>query len=405
MSIGRLSSNSLGGLNKKPASLIQSSGDGNEFNLALTKAKIMKAMDERTVSNLFKRFYGSDLCDRLLKTLLLYFVAMFQMDWVIKTMERSRKQHLEGFNPSLVAARIRELSDEVAALRMDISPIYAELLLKYASYDKGQQDRQFFETLYGMLIAVLDDSFQRLNKKADIEREIGAIFRTKHFNLYKRRNMPPRSVDTLAVKELYALKHETANRVLNARMLASLFEKPPSIGVTVASVTNSPLISQFLTSPIVARSMMKDPEQRDKMVNDITQATAHKRNTASRSPGSTGPLRGTYAANSPEPEDLGSRPSAQLPSGIVAEAAGLVPDDNLNHLLMLKRHVKGSQMLPESPNFRPPLGGSSDGSYRGAFASNTSRAGTGLISSSGQQSFDPSMLPRNSIQGGVLSGG
>eukprot|EP00983_Pelagomonas_calceolata_P094220 1157863-Pelagomonas_calceolata.AAC.2 len=37
------------------------------FNLALTKAKIMKAMDERTVSNLFKRFYGSDLCDRLLK--------------------------------------------------------------------------------------------------------------------------------------------------------------------------------------------------------------------------------------------------------------------------------------------------------------------------------------------------
>lgn len=53
-----------------------------------------------------------------------------------------------------------------------------------------------------------------------------------------------RSVDTLAVKELYALKHETANRVLNARMLASLFEKPPSVGVTVASVSNSPLVSQ-----------------------------------------------------------------------------------------------------------------------------------------------------------------
>ena len=41
----------------------------------------------------------------------------------------------------MVANRIRELSDEVAALRMDISPMYAELLLKYASYDKGQQDR------------------------------------------------------------------------------------------------------------------------------------------------------------------------------------------------------------------------------------------------------------------------
>jgi hypothetical protein len=46
------------------------------------------------------------------------------------------------------------------------------------------------------------------------------------------------------VKELYALKHETTNRALNARMLASLFEKPPALGVTVASVTNSPLITQ-----------------------------------------------------------------------------------------------------------------------------------------------------------------
>ncbi len=54
----------------------------------------------------------------------------------------------------------------------------------------------------------------------------------------------PRSVDTLSVKELYALKSETENRALNARMLASLFEKPPSLAVTVASVTNSPLISQ-----------------------------------------------------------------------------------------------------------------------------------------------------------------
>ena len=41
----------------------------------------------------------------------------------------------------MVASRIQELSEEVAALRLDISPMYAELLLKYASYDKGQQDR------------------------------------------------------------------------------------------------------------------------------------------------------------------------------------------------------------------------------------------------------------------------
>lgn len=42
-----------------------------------------------------------------------------------------------------------------------------------------------------------------------------------------------RSVDTLSVKELYSLKHETTNRALNAKMLSSLYEKPPTLGVQV----------------------------------------------------------------------------------------------------------------------------------------------------------------------------
>lgn len=49
--------------------------------------------------------------------------------------------HAHRLNPALVANRIRELNNEVAALRMDISPIYAELLMKFSSFDKGQQDR------------------------------------------------------------------------------------------------------------------------------------------------------------------------------------------------------------------------------------------------------------------------
>lgn len=35
------------------------------------------------------------------------------------------------------------------------------------------QDRQFFETLYTVLIALLDEAFGRLGKRADIEREVG----------------------------------------------------------------------------------------------------------------------------------------------------------------------------------------------------------------------------------------
>ena len=44
---------------------------------------------------------------------------------------------------------------------------------------------------------------------------------------------PARSVDTLSVKELYSLKHETTNRALNAKMLTSLFEKPECTPVQV----------------------------------------------------------------------------------------------------------------------------------------------------------------------------
>ncbi len=94
---------------------------------------------------------------------------------------------------------------------------------------------------------------------------------------------PGRSVDTLSVKELYALKNETHNRALNARMLASLFEKPQTLGVTVASVTHSPLVTQYVMSPVVARSMMKDPEQRDLIIQSklkgntqpLTETDAH----------------------------------------------------------------------------------------------------------------------------------
>ncbi len=40
-------------------------------------------------------------------------------------------------------------------------------------------------------------------------------------------------MDTLGVKELYSLKHETGNRALNAKMLSSLYAKPTSLAVQV----------------------------------------------------------------------------------------------------------------------------------------------------------------------------
>ncbi|GFH17152.1 uncharacterized protein HaLaN_13718, partial [Haematococcus lacustris] len=164
--------------------------------------------------------------------------------------------------------------------------------------------------MYDALIAILDDAFDRLKRRADIERDMGLLFRSKHFNLYKRKNQPLRSVDTLSVKELYALKHETSNRALNARTLASLFEKPPSLGVTVAAVTNSPLISQYITSPIVARSMMKDPEVRDNLL-------------ATGPPGSRGTGRLSRDAKPRSPEGIHA-PGPDLSIGGVFRSAAML---------------------------------------------------------------------------------
>jgi hypothetical protein len=46
--------------------------------------------------------------------------------------------------------------------------------------------------MYEALINVVDDAFHRMQKRTEIEHEIGLIFRSKHFNMYKRNNQQPR---------------------------------------------------------------------------------------------------------------------------------------------------------------------------------------------------------------------
>lgn len=61
----------------------------------MVKAKLLKAMEETAPAG-FLRFYQGALFDRLLHILILYFCALFQHDALVKCMERSRQQHLEG---------------------------------------------------------------------------------------------------------------------------------------------------------------------------------------------------------------------------------------------------------------------------------------------------------------------
>jgi len=348
-----------------------------DFNLGACKGRVIKTLDATAVPQQFRRFFASSLYDRMLQTCLLYFTAMFQLEWVIGAMDRARKQHLEGYNPYMVAQRIRELEAETAALRLDLSPLYSQVILKFSNYEKPQQDRKFFEALYDSMNSILDEAFERLKKRADIERELGLLFRSKHFNLYHRRNVAPRSVDTLSVKELYALKSETENRALNARMLASLFEKPPALAVTVASVTNSPLISQFIQSPIVARSMMKDPETRQKVLHISTTPSLGDHREQRRKIGnvfrSTAMLKGVDPSKlvadlasgrikGGDNTDIGLMSAEKSRKGdavrvhgmAAPEAAGLPADDAFNYLALMKRYVMYGPSLGLQPAATSP---------------------------------------------------
>ena len=50
----------------------------------------------------------------------------------------------------------------------------------------------FFETMYETLITILDEAFLKLAKRADIQEELGGLFRSRHFNMYRRQNQTPR---------------------------------------------------------------------------------------------------------------------------------------------------------------------------------------------------------------------
>lgn len=84
--------------------------------------------------------------------------------------------------------------------------------------------------------------------------QVGNLFRTRAFNFHARKAAPPRSLDTLTLRELYALKTETSNRALSAKMLADIYKRLESIHVQSTCHINTPLITQCLQSPIVSRN-------------------------------------------------------------------------------------------------------------------------------------------------------
>lgn len=49
--------------------------------------------------------------------------------------------HAECLNPQLLSARVREVEEEVASRRGELSQPYCEIILKHSSYRNQQQDK------------------------------------------------------------------------------------------------------------------------------------------------------------------------------------------------------------------------------------------------------------------------
>ncbi len=63
-----------------------------------------------------------------------------------------------------------------------------------------QAHRLFFESLLATVTATLQDAFTPLRKRAEVERELGQLFRSRFFNVGDAQAHAPRSVDTLSVR-------------------------------------------------------------------------------------------------------------------------------------------------------------------------------------------------------------
>lgn len=132
----------------------------------------------------------------------------------------------------------------------DVAPVYAQIIMNCSDYEHTQQDKLFFESLYEATNLVLQEAFAGQRRGHDVELELGRIFRTKYFNLSRRRGAAgaasaSRKQDTLSIRELYALKHE-GDPALNSRILAQLYAKRERGSVVSGANRVSAVIAKML---------------------------------------------------------------------------------------------------------------------------------------------------------------
>lgn len=305
---------------------------GMKLDLLQVKTRVERQMDE-TMPPRLKRFVQTDLCTNLLASLLMYLVSHFLTQVAERREERERKQADKdgGMSASsaseLVAAALdpgtaRRSSGELAEerdLHLDsVSEAYARVIVgnKDMSQD-AQKDRAFWEELLRFLNLAMAEAFVDQRHSAEIERELGRIFRGSSFNLTARQQEQAAratvTVDNIPLKELYERK--TDEDVLRARRFILDVRKRPSLTepLTALATQRTPLLRQLMPTPkeVFSRTMAA------RAAGMVTGRAAHPAATAAATGApaaamdafalQSGPSSSTVTASAHRPRDVAAR--------------------------------------------------------------------------------------------------
>ncbi|XRB13997.1 protein phosphatase 1 regulatory subunit 36 [Pseudoscourfieldia marina] len=336
-------------------------GGGARLDLLRIKTKVERQMDE-TMPTRLKRFCQTDLCTNLLSSLLMYLVSHFLTE-VAQRREAREKEQMEkgaGAFPDNTAGR--KSSSEIAEERdyhlHCVGETYARVVVgnKDLSQDT-QKERMFWEELLRFLNLAMAEAFVDQRHNAEIERELGRIFRGSSFNLTARQQEDAaRSamiVDRIPLKELYARK--TDEDVLRSRRFILDVRKKPTLSepLTALAAQRTPLLRQLMPTPKEVFQRAMAARAADALA--ATQAAADDAAFVAPAPSEVGTPRDSpsveMAARSPR---LAAKPSAAS-SPRLGRTAALTPTQVRLPVLLPVRRAALPRDLASTPRARRAL--------------------------------------------------
>ena len=281
----------------------------NRASLDKTKDRTFRRLED-TAPAKFRTFFKTQLFDQFISTLILYFVALFQ---------GMALDHKKEFYDQATMNKVQR----EAQLQMErLGPLYARIIMTQSDYKHTQQDKLFFESLYEACNQILQDTFSGQRRMQELEVELGKIFRTRSFNIARRRNEQKQDLTIYSLRELYALKNE-GDLTSNARLLASVTTKPQSRSVSRAGSNCSKIINAMLPSVI---------EQFEESFQTI-----QRQGREGKQKGPSGGI----PARSPSPRKAGL---VRRSSSFFGQNTEAIFDENLQSLESIKRSVSHSDL-------------------------------------------------------------